>query len=143
MTPPPPSLATPVKPAIPIPEPRSEALIGKSVVINGTVIGSEDLTINGTVEGRIELKGHHLTIGAGATIKAALLARIVTIHGVVTGDVVATEKIVIKETGQVEGEISGPRIAISDGATIRGRIEVQTSRHTSTASAEQPLAVAV
>ena len=80
--------------------------IGKSVVIKGELNGSEDLTIEGQVEGKIELRQNVLTIGANGRIKAQVFAKAVIILGEVTGNVTATEKVDIRDNGSVDGDIA-------------------------------------
>ena len=99
--------------------------IGKSVIIKGDLSGSEDLTIEGQVEGKIELRQNVLTIGANGKIKAAVFAKTVIIQGEVQGDITATERIDIRDNGSVDGDLSAPRIAIADGAHFRGSIDMQ------------------
>lgn len=99
--------------------------IGKSVVIKGELNGSEDLTIEGQVEGKIELRQNVLTIGANARIKAQVFAKAVIILGEVTGNVTASEKVDIRDNGSVDGDIASPRVAISEGAHFRGSIDMQ------------------
>ena len=101
--------------------------IGKSVIIKGDLTGSEDLTIEGQVEGKIELRQNVLTIGANGKIKAAVFAKTVIIQGEVQGDITATERIDIRDAGSVDGDLSAPRIAIADGAHFRGSIDMQKS----------------
>ena len=99
--------------------------IGKSVVIKGELNGSEDLTIEGHVEGKIELSEHVLTIGPNGKIKAQLFAKAVIVLGEVTGNISATEKVDIRENGSVEGDIQAPRVAIAEGAHFRGSVDMQ------------------
>jgi len=98
------------------------AWIGKAVRVEGKVISAEDLTIDGDVEGSIELGGHSLTIGEEARIKADLLAKTVTISGRVTGTVKGVEKVELRATASVEGDITAPRFAMADGATVIGKV---------------------
>jgi len=132
----PPQPAAPVIPAPPQEPPAARAdvprhqekdtvNIGKSVVIKGDLSGSEDLTIEGQVEGKIELRQNVLTIGANGKIKAAIFAKIVVVLGDVQGDITASERIDIRDSGSVDGDLSGPRIAIADGAHFRGSIDMQ------------------
>ena len=79
--------------------------IGKSVVIKGELNGSEDLTIEGQVEGKIELRENVLTIGPNGRIKAQVFAKAVIVLGEVTGNVTATEKVDIRDNGSVDGDI--------------------------------------
>jgi cytoskeletal protein CcmA (bactofilin family) len=99
--------------------------IGKSVIIKGELNGSEDLTIEGAVEGKIELRQNILTIGPNGKIKAQVFAKSVVILGEVTGNVTASEKVDIRDNGSVDGDITAPRVAIAEGAHFRGSIDMQ------------------
>jgi cytoskeletal protein CcmA (bactofilin family) len=99
--------------------------IGKSVVIKGELNGSEDLTIEGHVEGTIQLKEHVLTIGPNGRIKAQVFAKSVIVLGEVTGNVTASEKVDIRDNGSVDGDIVSPRVAIAEGAHFRGSVDMQ------------------
>ena len=104
---------------------RSTVNIGKSVIIKGELSGSEDLTIEGQVDGKIELRQNVLTIGANGKIKAQVFAKAVIILGEVTGNVTASEKVDIRDNGSVDGDITSPRVAIAEGAHFRGSIDMQ------------------
>jgi len=99
--------------------------IGKSVVIKGELNGSEDLTIEGQVEGKIELRQNVLTIGPNGRIKAQVFAKSVVVLGEVAGNVTASEKVDIRDNGSVDGDIAAPRVAIAEGAHFRGSIDMQ------------------
>ena len=99
--------------------------IGKSVVIKGELNGSEDLTIEGHVEGTIQLKDHVLTIGPNGRIKAQVFAKAVIVLGEVTGNVTASDKVDIRDNGSVDGDIVSPRVAIAEGAHFRGSVDMQ------------------
>ena len=107
---------------------RDVVNIGKSVVIKGELTGSEDLMIEGQVEGQIELREYVLTIGPNGKINARVHAKSVVVMGVVNGNITATEKINIRENGSVEGDISAPRVAIAEGANFRGSIDMQRAQ---------------
>jgi cytoskeletal protein CcmA (bactofilin family) len=106
------------------PQPE-RAHIGRSVVIKGELDGSEDLVIDGHVEGKIELREHTLTIGANGRIKAQVFAKAVIVLGELTGNISAAERVEIRENGAVDGDIVAPRIAIAEGAHFRGSIDMQ------------------
>ncbi|HTL00678.1 MAG TPA: polymer-forming cytoskeletal protein [Vicinamibacterales bacterium] len=117
--------------------------IGKSVVIKGELNGSEDLTIEGHVEGKIDLRDHVLTIGPNGKIKAQLNAKAIVVLGEVIGNVTATEKVDIRENGSVDGDITAPRVAIAEGAHFRGSVDMQNkgakpAGATSTAQVPRP-----
>ena len=99
--------------------------IGKSVVIKGELQGSEDLTIEGHVEGTIQLREHVLTIGPNGRIKAQVFAKAVIVLGEVTGNITASEKVDIRDNGSVDGDIVAPRVAIAEGAHFRGSVDMQ------------------
>ena len=104
------------------------AALGQSIRIEGTLTGSEDLTINGTVTGTVQLKGHSLTIGANGKVEAALNAKSVTVEGQVNGNISADDRIQITASGSVAGDLRAPRIALDDGAQFKGRVEMEQSK---------------
>jgi cytoskeletal protein CcmA (bactofilin family) len=104
---------------------RDVVNIGKSVVIKGELSGSEDLTIEGQVEGKIELRQNVLTIGPNGKIKAQVFAKSVIVLGEVVGNVSASEKVDIRDNGSVDGDLVSPRVAIAEGAHFRGSIDMQ------------------
>ena len=98
--------------------------IGKSVHIKGELTGSEDLTIEGRVEGQITLKNHTVRVGESGHIKAQIHAKSVLISGEVVGNVTADDKISVARTGSVEGDITAPRVILEDGSQFKGRIDM-------------------
>ena len=116
--------------------------IGKSVVIKGELNGSEDLTIEGQVEGTIQLRDHVLTIGANGRIKAQVFAKSVIVLGEVTGNVTATDKVDIRDNGSVDGDIVAPRVAIAEGAHFRGSVDMQRKAGQAAPAAAKPAATA-
>ena len=101
------------------------ATIGISVSIKGEISGAEDLTVDGQVEGRIDLPEHMLTIGPNATIVADVNAKIVTVFGTVIGSVTAREKADIRKTASIEGSVACGRLAVQEGATVNGKVETR------------------
>ena len=99
--------------------------IGKSVIIKGQVNSDEDLTIEGRVEGMIDLRQNVLTIGPNGKIEADLLAKSIVVLGDVTGNVTATERIEIRDNGSVDGDLVSPRVVITEGAHFRGSVDMQ------------------
>jgi cytoskeletal protein CcmA (bactofilin family) len=98
--------------------------LGKSVVIKGELSASEDLTLDGQMEGSVTLRDHTLTIGPGAKIKASISAKTVVIMGAVTGNVTAGEKVEIRATGSVTGDLTSPRLVVAEGGHLRGSVEM-------------------
>jgi cytoskeletal protein CcmA (bactofilin family) len=98
--------------------------IGKSVCVKGEITGDEDLTIEGKVEGKIELKNHNLVIGSSAQIRAEIAAKNIQIIGSVVGNVIGSERVEIREVGSLEGDIIAPRVNIMDGAHFKGAVDM-------------------
>jgi len=117
---------------------RSEGIvnIGQSICIRGELTGNEDLTIEGKIEGKIELKEHNLTIGPNGRIQAEIDAKIVIVEGEVTGNIAAREKVELAETGRVKGDIISPRIVIADGARFKGSVDMSGTPETEKVTAK-------
>src|SRR5438105_11543519 len=108
------------------------AHIGKSVLIKGELSGSEDLYLDGEVEGSIELKQHSMTVGPHGRVKANVHAREVVVHGKIDGNVQGDEKVELKKSAILMGDISTQRIVIEDGAYFKGAIDIQKEGKTDT-----------
>jgi len=111
-----------------IDEKRKTAWIGADILIKGGIVCARDLTIDGKVDGTIEVGDHRLTIGAGAEIKADLVAKSVTISGAVIGNVTARERVEVRDSGTVEGDITAPRLHLADGAVVQGKVETEKKK---------------
>ena len=98
--------------------------IGQSITIKGEVIGNEDLTIEGKVDGKIVLKDHNLTIGANGRISAEIHAKTVLVIGEIIGNVTADDKVEVAATGAMRGDILAPRVVLADGARFKGSIDM-------------------
>lgn len=101
------------------------AHIGKSVVVKGELSGSEDLYLDGEVEGSIELRSHSLTIGPNGRVRANVFAKDIVIHGKVDGNVRGTDRVELKKSAVLNGDIATQRIVIEDGAYFKGSIDIQ------------------
>jgi cytoskeletal protein CcmA (bactofilin family) len=101
------------------------ASLGKSVVIKGEVTGSEDLYVDGQVDGSISLEGNRLTIGPNGKIKANIVARSVSIAGKLEGNIRAGDRVDLRQSAVVLGDIATQRIAIEDGAYFKGGVDIQ------------------
>jgi cytoskeletal protein CcmA (bactofilin family) len=102
------------------------ANVGSSVFVKGELTGSEDVTVDGRVEGRIDLPDHALTIGPNGHIQADIVARVLTIFGLVVGGIRARDKVDIRRGGSLEGDLACARLAIQDGAHFCGKVDMQT-----------------
>jgi cytoskeletal protein CcmA (bactofilin family) len=100
------------------------ANIGKSITIKGDLSGNEDLQIEGTVEGRIDLPNNQLTIGAEGRVRADVHAKAVVVIGHVTGNVSGVERVEVQATGVVDGDVRAPKLVVAEGAALNGKIEM-------------------
>jgi len=105
-------------------QPGEGAHIGKSVVIKGELSGSEDLYVDGKVEGKIELRNHGLTVGPNGNVKADVSAKTVVIQGKVEGTLSASDRVELKKSAVVTGDVSTQRIAIEEGAFLKGKVDI-------------------
>jgi cytoskeletal protein CcmA (bactofilin family) len=101
------------------------AHIGKSVVIKGELSGSEDLYIDGQVEGSIELAGNNLIIGPNGQVRANVNAKGVVVKGKLDGNISASDRAELHKSAVIVGDIIAQRVAIEDGAYFKGRVEIQ------------------
>jgi cytoskeletal protein CcmA (bactofilin family) len=101
------------------------AQIGKSVVIKGELSGSEDLYVDGQVEGSILLKDNSLTVGPNGQVKATVGAKIVIVQGKLEGNVQASDRVELRKSAVVTGDISTQRISIEEGAFLKGKVDIQ------------------
>jgi len=104
---------------------RELATIGRSVVIKGELSGSEDLYIDGRVEGSIDLRNHSLTIGPSGNVKAGINAKTIVIQGTVDGTLNASDRLDLRKSAVVTGDVSTQRIAIEEGAFLKGKVDIQ------------------
>ncbi len=105
--------------------PISTAMLPRTFTIAGDVAASEDLIVEGTVSGTIDMPGFALTIAAGARVDARVLARDVTVLGQFSGRITATEIIDVRDGARVTGEIAAPKVALAEGAEIQARVETR------------------
>jgi cytoskeletal protein CcmA (bactofilin family) len=103
------------------------AQIGKSVVVKGELSGSEDLYLDGQVEGSIALKGNNLTVGPNGQIKGSVEAKGVVVQGKLEGNIQAGDRVELRKSAVVNGDISAQRISIEEGAFLKGKVEIHRS----------------
>ena len=127
-----PNLSTPRDASFAVPAaPKTtsgSAMISQGIRIKGEVTGSEDLFIDGHIEGKLNLTNSKLTIGPNGEVKADVFAREVIVLGRVDGKIVGRERIQLGSTGNVAGDLQTERLAIEDGAVLRGKIEIETGK---------------
>jgi len=114
---------------------RATARLGASLHVKGEISGNEDLLIDGSVEGLVQLDERKLTVGATAKVTADIIAREVVVYGTVKGNLRAKDRIEIKKDGSVNGDLTTARISIEDGAYFKGSIEIDKSAEKESSSA--------
>ena len=109
------------------------AVIGKSVQIRGEVKGSEDLLVDGHVEGTITLVESRLTIGPNAHVAANVSAKDVILIGQLSGNISATGRVELRDGCNLVGDISAARLVVQESATFRGKVEPLAADNASSA----------
>jgi cytoskeletal protein CcmA (bactofilin family) len=109
-------------PPLPV-SPRAAACISQGIRIKGEVTGSEDLFVDGLVDGKLNLVNGSLTIGPNGHVKADVTAREVIVRGNVEGKVSGRDRVQLWSTGKISGEVQTERLSVEDGALLRGNVE--------------------
>src|SRR3984957_2511496 len=123
-------------------ESRGPANIGKAVMIKGQIFSREDLTIDGEIDGSVELHEHRLTVGPNGKLQAGVKAREVVVLGTIHGNVEASDKIDIRKDAKLVGDIKTARIVIEDGAYFKGSIDIARPEISKPSAAPAPKPVA-
>ena len=100
------------------------AHIGKSLIVKGELTGSEDLYIDGQVEGSIDLQGNNLTVGPNGQIRANVNAKGVIVQGKLEGNINASERVDFRKSAIAVGDVITQRVAIEDGAYFKGKVDI-------------------
>jgi cytoskeletal protein CcmA (bactofilin family) len=118
-------------------------VLGKSVIVKGQIYSREDLTIDGEVEGTVELQEHRLTVGPNGKVTASVKAREIVVLGTIHGNVETSDKIDIRKEAKLVGDIKTARVVIEDGAYFKGNIDIvrpEAAPRPTPAHAAQPAA---
>ena len=123
---------------------EASAQIGKTISVRGEISGSEDMRIDGQVDGSIQLNGNSLTIGPNGRIHANITAKDVIVSGSIDGNIQVTGRTEMHSTAVVNGDVQTRRIAIEEGAYFKGKLEIlaesklQTAPGTASAASSTP-----
>jgi len=104
-------------------KPMANTIIGSSIVVDGEISGEEQLTVLGTVKGKISV-AQNLIIEPGATVEANIEASALTVSGRITGNVIARERVELRSDARMVGDVKAPRIVIADGASFKGNVDM-------------------
>jgi cytoskeletal protein CcmA (bactofilin family) len=104
---------------------EGKTIIGEQIIIDGAIRGKEDLLIEGSVKGRIEVEANHLTVGPKGQVEGEIQAANVTISGRLVGNITAAEKVKITKEADFNGEITAKSISVEDGAFLKAVIELK------------------
>jgi cytoskeletal protein CcmA (bactofilin family) len=118
------------------PTARNLACLGSGLEIKGSIVGQEDLQIDGKFEGSISLQGQRLTIGRTGRVNSEVKAREIVVYGDIAGNLLAQDRVEIKKDASVIGDITAARISIEDGAHYKGHIEIERGKQPATADLE-------
>lgn len=106
-------------------QPRPQASIGATIRIKGDVTGDENLTVDGTIEGTIQLRQHSLQVGKNGRLNADVHAKSIRVEGHVEGNLFAEEQVLVRQSGVVRGNIVSPRVTMEDGCSFKGSIDME------------------
>ena len=109
----------------PKPVPQSQALVGQAIKISGEISGTDDISIDGKVEGAVKLPGNSVTIGNSGEVRADITASAVYVNGRVSGDIVGIEQVVLTASAWVQGNITAPRVILESGSKFKGSIDME------------------
>jgi cytoskeletal protein CcmA (bactofilin family) len=116
----------PVSSPVPSAEPRREhGAIGPTISIVGDLTGDEDLTILGSVQGKINIPQHSVTVGRSGRVAADIHAKVVNVEGEVRGNLAAGEQILIRKTATMLGNLTAPRVGLEDGCRFKGSVDME------------------
>ncbi|HYH06351.1 MAG TPA: polymer-forming cytoskeletal protein [Thermoanaerobaculia bacterium] len=105
------------------PPPAGGTFIGANITVEGSITGTEPITIEGSVRGKITLQSD-VRIGTKARIDATVHGRNVTVEGRINGDISADDRVELVATATVEGNIKAPKIVVAEGAKFRGNVDM-------------------
>lgn len=103
-----------------------QALLGRSLTMEGTVSGAEDLLIEGKMKGTVNLRDNAVVVGRHGRVEGDIYARVITVEGEVVGNLHGSERASILQSGFVKGNVSAPRVLVEDGARLKGSIDVDS-----------------
>jgi cytoskeletal protein CcmA (bactofilin family) len=104
--------------------PVAKAMLGQNVKVEGHIRSREDVTIEGEMEGTIDMAEHCLTIAASGKVRANVKVREIEVLGSIEGKIEAVDKVYIRKSARLVGEIHSASIIIEDGGYIKGSIEL-------------------
>jgi len=106
------------------PRDESPSVIGSSLAVQGEVSGEESLVIHGSLQGRVMLPRHPVTVGREGTVIGDIFGRLIDVQGKVEGNLYGMEQVLVRRSGQVGGNIVAPRVVLEDGAIFQGSIDM-------------------
>ena len=100
------------------------SVIGSSITIKGELSGTQDVLVEGRIEGELSLTGCNITVGKEGRIKADLLAKVIHVDGLVEGLLRGKERILLSKTGRVRGKLIAPRVVLEEGCSFMGTVDM-------------------
>jgi cytoskeletal protein CcmA (bactofilin family) len=100
------------------------SMIGPTISIKGNLMGEEDLLIEGSLDGKIEMRGHSVTVGKKGQAKGNIYGKVIIIEGTVEGNLYTGEQLIVRQSATVRGDIISPRVALEDGSNFKGSVDM-------------------
>jgi cytoskeletal protein CcmA (bactofilin family) len=118
----------------------TSTIVGQTMLIKGNLEGDEDLTVQGRIEGSLNLT-KTLIIEPNGVVKADVSVANAVISGVMVGNLTASDSLEITESGRMVGDIRAPRVIIVEGASVRGKVDMGDLEMPRPASDRKPVYV--
>jgi cytoskeletal protein CcmA (bactofilin family) len=112
------------------PQNRIDSLIGVTTRIEGNVIFSGGLRVDGMVRGNIVAVAEQpstLVLSVDARIDGEVQAAHIVVNGTINGPVHATESLELQAGSRVKGDVYYTTIEIHQGAVVEGRLVHHTA----------------
>jgi cytoskeletal protein CcmA (bactofilin family) len=117
---------------------EEKTTIGERITIEGNIRGEENLAIEGTMKGNIEMGNHNFSIGPNGRIDGEIHAQNVTINGRFKGTIKASGKVAVTKKADFNGEIKAKSFSVEDGAYFKGVVELDREPHNKSTTTEPP-----
>ena len=98
---------------------------GKTLLLKGDFQASEDITIDGRIDGSVICDGCAVVLAPTAQVTGDVLARDITVFGRAEGQFTATEVVDVRAGANVTGRIVSRQFILDIDATFNGHVEPQ------------------
>lgn len=98
-------------------------VLSNGIEITGTIRFSNDMIVDGKVDGEITSDKGRVTIGENAMIKGDVTAGEVKVYGRIEGKI-TSQRCELKDKSKIVGDIKSKVFSMEEGAQLSGRTEI-------------------